>query len=300
METMDEIKKHYGFTSQDEKRLGELAEMLLPIADALAEDFYQYLSEDSYTAGFFHTEAAIQRRKQTLREWFNDLLTAEYNNAFLRRLERIGKVHVKIGLRGHYVNASMNFIRRYCMSHLQGEIREPARAQELIETLNKILDIHLDVITSSYREEELKQVFVSKRVESALIRWSERLIHGLNLILMIGLLVMAVGIASLLGTDIYYAFSENLENGVIKALGSLLILWMLIELLHTQVRNLRGGKFRARVFVELALVAFIRKLFVASIEEKEPVVFGGYLAGLLILGVIYFLLSKAESTRMET
>jgi uncharacterized membrane protein (DUF373 family) len=56
--------------------------------------------------------------------------------------------------------------------------------------------------------------------------------------------------------DIFYALTVNLERGVIKALGSLLILWMMIELLHTQVQQLKGGKFHVRIFVDLAMVAF--------------------------------------------
>jgi len=83
--------------------------------------------------------------------------------------------------------------------------------------------------------------------------------------------------------------------GVIKALGSLLLLWMFIELLHTQINVLKGGKFNVRIFLELALVAFIRKLFVATVESKDPVSFGLLLGGTIILGVILFLLAKAES-----
>jgi uncharacterized membrane protein (DUF373 family) len=201
---------------------------------------------------------------------------------------------VKIGLKGPYVNASMNFIRSFCIRQVMGLISDGIRRAELLESMNKAFDISLDVMTSSYREAELEKVFLSHRIESRLIKWSERLIHGLNLVLTLGLLAMAVGIASLLAVDISYAFTANLENGVIKALGSLLILWMMIELLHTQVEHLKGGKFRVRVFVELALVAFIRKLFVASIEEKDPVTFGLLLGGLLILGIIFYLLAKME------
>jgi uncharacterized membrane protein (DUF373 family) len=111
---------------------------------------------------------------------------------------------------------------------------------------------------------------------------------------MVGLLAMSFGVVGLLGHDIVYALATNLEHGIIKALGSLLILWMMIELLHTQVDVLRGGKLHVRVFLELALVAFIRKLFVASIEQKEPVTFGLFLGGILILGIILFLEGKAE------
>jgi len=69
---------------------------------------------------------------------------------------------------------------------------------------------------------------------------------------------------------------------------------MMVELLHTQVEHLRGGHFHVLVFVELALVAFIRKLFVASIDEKDAVTFGVLIGGLLVLGIIYYLVGRVE------
>jgi len=164
----------------------------------------------------------------------------------------------------------------------------------LAETLNKILDISLDIMTSSYREAELKKVFISQRVEFWMVKWAEKLMHGLNLILMVGLVAMAVGVASLLASDIFFALTSSLEQGVIKAMGSLLILWMMIELLHAQVQQLKGGKFHVRIFVDLALVAFIRKVFVATIDKRDAVSFALLLAGLLILGVLYFLIGRSD------
>jgi uncharacterized membrane protein (DUF373 family) len=175
--------------------------------------------------------------------------------------------------------------------------RDPAKAEELTETLDKAFDMNLDVMTSSYREEELRKVFLSYRVESSMIRWAERFLHGLNLVLMIGLLGTALGIVALLGNDIYIAFLGDFEKGVIRILGSILVLWMTIELLYTQVDHLRGGKFRVVVFVELALVAFIRKIFVASIEELDPVKFALLLGGLLTLGVIFYLTGRGSDPR---
>jgi len=108
-------------------------------------------------------------------------------------------------------------------------------------------------------------------------------------------MALAIGVVSLLGSDVYYALTTDLQNGVIKALGSLLILWMMIELLHTQVDVLRGGKFHVRIFLELALVAFIRKLFVASVEAKDYISFALLLGGAVVFGVILYLLAKTES-----
>jgi uncharacterized membrane protein (DUF373 family) len=294
MESMETILKHYGFTSVDEENRAELSRTLLPVSDQLADDFYDFLMEDSYTAAFFRTEEAIAKRKETIKTWFRELFTADYDHRHLMRFRRIGQVHVRIGLKGHYVNSSMNFIRTFCLRQLEGEITDPVQRQKLIETLDKILDISLDVMTSSYREAELKKVFLSHRLEFWLVRWSERVLHGLNLLLMLGLVILAAGVAVLLASDILYALRETLDTGLIKALGSLLILWMMIELLHTQVEYLRGGRFHVQVFVELALVAFIRKLFIAAIDEKEAITFALLIGGLLVLGVIFYLIAKAE------
>lgn len=295
MENIDDIRRHYGFTPRDDENLRELATILLPLSKDMADDFYAFLMEDPYSAAFFRTEEAVRKRKETITTWFKDLLTGPYNNIYLTRLQRIGQVHVRIGLKGHYVNAAMNFIRGFCIRYVTNTVPDGIRKTELLETLNKALDINLDILTSSYREAELKKVFLSYRFESLLVQWSERLVHGLNLILMIGLLTMAAGVVALLGSDIYYAIYSDLQNGVIKALGSLLILWMMIELLHTQVDVLRGGKFHVRIFLELALVAFIRKLFVASVGSKDALSFGMLLGGTIIFGVILYLLAKTES-----
>jgi len=297
MENMQDIRKHYRFSTFDEKNLEELSVILLPFSDQLAEDFSAYLLDNPYTAAYFQTDEAIQKRRQTIIGWFKDLLTAQYDHRFALRLQRIGKVHVKIGLNGHYVNAAMNFIRDFCIKRLGAAVTEDGRRMDLLESFEKALDINLDIMTSSYREAELKKVFLSHRIELWLVRWAERLLHGLNLLLMIGLVLMAAGVAWLLVSDILYALRETLETGVIRALGSLLILWMMVELLHTQVEHLRGGSFRVQVFVELALVAFIRKLFVAAIDEKSALTFALLIFGLLVLGIIYYLTAQITPRR---
>ena len=294
MHTIESILKRYDFTPQDEGLLREMAQLFQPVQERFADDFYRYLKEDGHTAAYFSSDAAVRKRKETILWWLNEILTAKYDNRLLMKLVRIGKTHVKIDLDGHYVNAAMGFIRRYFLDYLNQTVSEPAKREVMIEALDKALDISLDIMTSSYREAELKKVFISQRVEFWIVKWAEKLMHGLNLVLMVGLVAMAVGVTLLLASDIFYALTANLEKGVIKAMGSLLILWMMIELLHTQVQQLRGGKFHVRIFVDLAMVAFIRKVFVATIDQKDALSFALLLGGLLVLGVIYFLIGRSE------
>ncbi len=293
MKSIHEIRRNYRFTSVDEEVLPRLAGILLPLKDQLADDFYDYLMDNPETAAYFPTSEAVARRKETIKEWFELVLTGPYDRAFMLRMEKVGRVHVKIGLQGHYVSASMNFIRAWCVRRVTAAVSDRREREDLLAVLNKVLDMSLDIMTESYREAELKKVFLSYKVESELIRWSERLIHGLNLILMIGLLVMALSLAALFAYDVYSALTGDMERGIIKALGSLLILWMMIELLHTEVSHLRGGKFHVRIFVELALAAFIRKLFVAVFDKHDPLNFALLLGALLVLGLILFLVNRS-------
>lgn len=294
MENMEQVRKHFGFTSTDQENLDTLGQKLLPFKEQFAEDFYNYLLQQPDTARYFKTPESIKRRKETFITWFSDLFNSRYDNRFLLKLQRVGKVHVDIGLKEFMVDAAMNFVRETCRKQVAAQIRDGEVHEELLDSLHKALDINLSVMSNSYQEERFKKVFLSKSVESHLVLLAERLLHGLNLVLMVGLLAMGIGVVILLGVDIYGAFVGKFDNGIIKALGSLLILWMMIELLHTEIDHLRGGKFHVRIFVELAMVAFIRKLFVASFEYKDPITFALLLVSLLVLGIIYFFVTRVE------
>ena len=227
----------------------------------------------------------------------DDLFNANYDNRYLQRLQRIGKVHVKIKLKSIYVNAAMHFVREACRRIVAAEVRDEDVQEELLTTLHKALDLNLSVMTSSYQEEKFNKVFLSHALESKVILFSERLLHGMNLVLMICLLLMAGAVVGLLGFDLVEAVTGKLEYGIIKALGSLLLLWMMIELLHNEIAHLQGDKFRVRIFIELALVAFIRKIFVASFKHEDPMIFVLMLLGLLILGIVYYLVAKREDIK---
>ncbi len=294
MEPVEKMLDHYRYGPADEANRERLRALLLPEADRFAEALFGYMASDPYTLSFFPTEEAVRRRKAISRTWFQALLTDPLDEHHLKRLHRAGKTHLDIGLPGHYVSAAMSFVRGYCHERVAALAADPDEARALTATLDKLLDLNLDVMTEAYREEELRRVFLSKRTETALIRWVERLTHGLNLLLVVGLVAMTGAIAALFVSDVIQVPRGRLDVGVVKALGSLLILWMMIELLHAEVRYLRGGRFTLRVFLELALVAFIRKLFVAALEKSDPVDFGLILASLLVLGALFFLMARTD------
>ena len=161
--------------------------------------------------------------------------------------------------------------------------------------MEKILDLNLDIIARTYHEEELRRVFLSHKLDSALIRFSQRFTFGLNILLVVGLLGLSLGAVGLIVQDIIHIVQGNLGHGLVSAMGSVLILWVVIELLDMEIDRLRGGAFKLQLFVGLALVAFIRKVLVTSLASHDLWTEGLYLAGILVCGVIFWPVSRAEA-----
>ena len=172
METINTVRRHFFFTPEDQDNLTKLGEIILPASDQLADDFYEYLTQNPETASYFKTDEAKKHRKLTFKQWLNDLFKANYDNRYLQRLQRMGKVHVKIKLKSIYVNAAMYFVREACRKIVAAEVRDGTVQEELLTTLHKALDLNLSVMTSSYQKEKFNKVFLSHALESKFIGFS--------------------------------------------------------------------------------------------------------------------------------
>jgi uncharacterized membrane protein (DUF373 family) len=298
MITIEDIRRHYFFTDEDERNLKKIGEIVSPYAQQFASDFYEYLTGFPEAAKFFRSPEAIEKRKETIKRWLLMLFDGKYDHHYLVELQHIGHVHVKREVPIHWVTASLNFKREYLIKILEREIEDRGEFQELVKSLEKILDINLDIITSSYHEEEIKKIFLTKKMDSALITFAERFTYGLNLVLVLALIGLSIGVVVLFVKDIYTLFSSgNLEKGILSSLGTLLIIWVMVELMGTEIKYLKGGRFHIEIFVSVALVAIIRELLISTLAHESLQKMGVFLAAILILGVVYYLISRTEFPR---
>jgi uncharacterized membrane protein (DUF373 family) len=91
-----------------------------------------------------------------------------------------------------------------------------------------------------------------------------------------------------------HIFRGDMEKGILSALGTLLIIWMMIELMDNEIKNLKGGKFNILVFIGVIIVALIREILISTMR-RDALETQAFLAGtLLILGVVYFLVAKSQ------
>jgi uncharacterized membrane protein (DUF373 family) len=290
----NEMVKHYLFTEEDVHNLAEVREVLEPYAQEFADAFYQYLANYPEMAGHFPTKAAVEKREGTMVNWFRGVMSGAYDNHYVERLRGVGRTHVQREIPIHWVTSSMNFKRDYMAEVLRHEVEDPERLARLIRSLNKILDINLDIVTSSYHEEQLRKTFLTERFDSILIRFADRFTYGLNIVLVLALIGLSIGVTILFGQNVYELFfAPDLVKGIITALGTLLIVWVLVELMDTEIRYLKGASFRIEIFVAVALVSVIRELMILTLQHEATNQVGILMAAVLILGVVYYLIVRS-------
>jgi len=294
MLTMNDIKAHYFFTDEDAFLLKSLQPLIIESQERMTELFYDFLLGIPETAELLKDDSKLERLKTTLKRWFVELFSGRYDNQYLHTLQRVGLAHVRAGLNAHFVNASMNIVRHFVIELLQEHYPDVKVRRSYRNAAEKIIDINLDILSASYQEEALNKVFVSHRLESKLITVAERFTYGLNLILVVALAGVSISVVALFSWDILHIFRGDVEKGILSALGSLLILWMMIELMDNEIKNLKGGHFNILVFIGVIIVALIREILISTLRHDELTT-QAFLAGtLLILGVVYFLVAKSQ------
>ncbi len=294
MESASKLKEHYFFTDEDARNLKLLHPLMDKFKSRATVEFYRFVKSFDETEKFMPDEETMKKHRLSFQHWFVSLFDGVYDHKYFANLERIGKTHVRIGLNGHYVNAAMNIVRTVVREAIIDEYDDPGVQENYLSSAQKMLDISLDVMTSSYREEELKKVFLSYKLDDLLIRFAERFTYGLNVILVLSLMGISLLVVGLFVLDIKHFFAGSAEKGILGALGTLLIIWVMIELMDNEIRQLKGGKFRIQIFLGVVLIALLREILISSLSHESLELQALILGGILVLGLVYWLVSMAE------
>jgi uncharacterized membrane protein (DUF373 family) len=294
MRSFKEIKHDYRFTEEDEKRLAMLRPIMEEHADEVMGTLSLWIMGTKGAAKFFTEESRKKHVFGAQREWFLELFSGKYDNRYYEKLIRIGAVHVKFNVDAHYMNRAVNIVKNACIGILQKLDEDKQEVTNKIISVGKILDIGLDVITTSYIEEELSANSPVYKVKSALINFSERFSQTTNLLLVLALIGLTLGVVWLFVQDVMQLLSGDVERGIISALGSMLLLWLMIELMNTEISHLKGGKFHISVFVGVALVTMIRETMIATLKHEKPESIYYLIAAILVIGFVYWIVTRAE------
>ena len=298
METIEDIKTAYLFTEQDADNLVSIKNLMEKNREDFISKFYDYILRFKNVSHYLVDENVISKHKGKVKEWFITLFAGNYTEEYLRSIYKIGEIHVKIGLPGHYVNSSISFVRRYCYKLLTDEFGCSRQRDMLVNSTDKILDMNLDIMTFSYREEELRSYILPRKVEYNVIEFARRFAFTLDLFLLITLILASVFVLGFVCYEIYSIAIgvTSIETGILKILGTMLIIWAIGELLNAEIHHLKGGKFAVTAFLTLAIAAVIRKILIATLSTEkiaDILALGGIV---LTLGIVYWLIAQSDKS----
>jgi uncharacterized membrane protein (DUF373 family) len=294
MRSFKEIKDNYNFTSEDEQRLMRLKSIMEAHVEEIAGSLNSYIMSTKIGARLLTEDTRRAHLFEEQKNWFMAMFDGKYSHTYYEKLIRIGIVHVKRGIDAHYLNRAVNIIRDMGIKILYQMKDTEEEIIANILSFEKILDINLDIMTSSYIEEEIRHYSSMYRVKSTLVDFSEKFLQSANLILVLALIGLTLGAIGLFITDVQKLFTGDLEKGIVTSLGSLLIIWVMIELMNTEISHLKGGKFRISVFVSVALVAVIRETMIATLKHDQSEMMLYLIASILVIGFVYWLVIKGE------
>ena len=317
---LEKLFYYFEIRDKDVKNMQFLGNILLPYEEEFADAFYDNLMKFEDIKEYI-PEAKLQKLKKTIREWYRKLFSGKYDSEYLLYLLRIAKVHVEEGIPPHYIIVAMNFVGRFCTRRvakffsdkaqvffeqikkeqerecdptkteiLEGFVLEEVfeRMEDLNRSLRKLLALNEDVLVSYYVDSELRTFIEAGKFERFIINFSKKFAVFMDIAILLGLMFLAIFVIALFGMDISNFFHGDLAHGLIAALGDLLILWTVLELLSSEIKFMLGGELAVSAFVSVALAATIREALVVSLEHSKPIEFKlGVGALIFILGIVF-------------
>lgn len=288
MQQHDSLKADYKFSEEEARILATLQPKMSEISERFINEFYDYIWGFGSTAKFLKNQKIIDYHRSKIKAWFVNLFCGKYDLQYFMYLYKIGEIHVRIGLPTHYVNSAFTFVRTFIIKSIQESVEDEESRLTAIKAAEKIVDINLDTLTSSYREEELSKFLSLSKFEKTILGGLKKFNSYINFFLAGSLALVAFFAIGLFSYDIYLLFFSDIgiEKGILTVLGSLLVLWAAIELIHEEINHLQGKGFAIGAFIMLAMAALIRKILIYSLSSEKG-------NELLIIGAVIVSLAVA-------
>ncbi|MBO9324135.1 MAG: Globin-coupled histidine kinase [Roseiflexus sp.] len=126
-------------------------------APAMREDFYTRLLAHPQTAEYF-TDINMSRMYAMLQNWFIELFSGVYDEAYARRRINIGKAHVRIGLPVRYPIAMLDV----AIAHAEAVARTHPQPDAAVAAVRKVIALDMAVFQQAHEDRQLE--FLSNMV----------------------------------------------------------------------------------------------------------------------------------------
>lgn len=291
---LKEIKNIYEVTEKDRENFKIVGSIMQKYANEFAQDIQRYIL-DKYGTNEFMSDTSTEKHIHMLELWYQKFFTGNIDDDLIAFIKNLVKSHMDLSIESAKFMAVFSYIRKWLHEKIFRQIEADVLRKDILLSVHKFLDIQMNLINSFYTEFEIKKYTREFGLKNGLVRFSEKFLLFTHFILVFFLISITLSAIAILGIDIFHKYQEHASNIIIYALGSLLMIWVLIELLHTEITSIKGGQFKISIFIGVALVAFVREVLILKLQHNDD---NGQMivaiGGIFILGIIYFITFWAE------
>jgi hypothetical protein len=151
-----DLKQFIGFTDADAANLRRLAPLFAEHGPAVTDEFYTRLAGHPETAALI--AGRVDMLKKTHARWMNELFAGDYGDGYLENRWRVGLIHVRVGVRPHWVDAVASFLRAAGTELIAREIGDPDERVACTQSYLRILDLDMMLVDLAYGEERLDRL----------------------------------------------------------------------------------------------------------------------------------------------
>lgn len=294
-----DIQTSYEITEKDTFNMKKVSDTILRFKGEFSADTQNYIFSKIKTEDVFD-EQTTEKHHAMIGLWYEKFLSPELSAEYINFTKKAVESHMAMGIDHATYLSIFSYIRNWIHEKIFQNVENDVERKNMLLTFHKFMDIEMSLIGSFYTETEIGKYTKDFSLRGMLITYSEKFSLLMHFILVAFLIFLTLGAVYALGTDIILNFEQHRKNIIIYALGSLLVLWVLTELLHTEIQSIRGGKFKISIFIGVALIAFVRELLILKLQHKETstdvyVAIGAILA----LGVVYFITAYVEKYEIK-
>ena len=291
-----DLLKNYEITTQDTKNISRISSFMLEQKQEFIDNFFEYLLSKYKSTSKLEGEV-MRSFKKEMEKWYSLFFKGEFSTTHIKYLINIGKEHLKFNVPQDQTNALYSFSRQWFHEKISQYIEDHYERKEVLLSMHKLMDINKDLTTKGFYEEKLKKFNMEYNFRNLIVTIGERFSFLIQIILVLILSALTIIATIALANDFFSLFFAHSHDLLITSLGSLLIIWVLAELLRTEIQLIKGADFKISVFIGVALIAYIRDLLIITLQHEKFDTNTYYVMGtILILGILYWLIFRTEKT----
>ncbi len=290
-----DILSRFGYTEVDKEFSLTIHEVMMQQQDNFISDILKYLNSDNhFKAEYSDTLKSINTNKIKL--WYKDIISGKLNGAISDFINDFNlNVTPKGGFSAERIAELFNYIRIWFQDKVFDLVDGEWNYKNVLRSYTKIINASIYITMNTYVPKDITMAESSK-LKGVILIIAEKASLFTHSILLFFLVLMTLSGVGFFMWSLWDLRGIAPDKFFVTALGSLLVLWVLIELINSEIQMLRGDKFRISVFVGVVLIAFIREVLIMTLKHdvnniKSMILM---LAGILVFGVTYWLLAKSE------